>query len=120
MKIYPNLIQNGYGQTKINFESEKIYPLPIIMASVIWYKNDAPMHINGFIDKLKSFGILGIVVDIDDDIHVNKCKLQKSDMIIDSNEIGHYELIKPYIGLIPVIDIDAMMKLLFNTKENEI
>lgn len=116
MKIHPNLVLVDRGLPKINFEKGIIYPLPITLAAVIWYKNDAPMHINCFIDKLKTHGILGIVVDIDDNININKCKLQKSDLIITSNEIEHHKLIKPYIGLTPIVDIEKMMGVLFNTK----
>lgn len=114
--IWPKLVINN--NLKIDFVTEKIYPLPISMASIIWFKGDAPVHINSFIEQLKTHGILSFIIDEKEDKNITKFKFQKSDFIIVPKSADeYYDILKPYIGIKPIIAFESISQIIYNKGE---
>ena len=110
--IWPRLIINN--NLKIDFITEQIYPLPITMGAIIWFKDDAPLHINGFIDQLRNHGILSLVIDEKEDKSITKFKFQKSDFIIVPRSADeYYYTLKPYIGIKPIISFESIYNIIY-------
>lgn len=113
IKFGPSTLIINYNP-KIDFLAKKIYPLPISMASIIWFKEDAPIHINAFIDSLKNHGILSLIIDEKEDKSITKFKFQKSDFIIVPRSADeYYYTLKPYIGIKPIISFESIYNIIY-------
>lgn len=118
--VYPLVMINN--NPKIYWEKGIIFPLPIVMAAIIWSKDTAPVHINCFTQQLTKHGIISLIIEEDENYASKIVKMQKADIIIIADEEftsddADIVYIQGYAKIKPTIPVSSMMKLIFSKKQ---